>query len=233
MISIPLFPGQTHICGYLEDKLAQSVFVHPSYPITPSLYAQLLKQGFRRSGDGVYAPHCLHCSACIPARLPVEKFKPGRSQKRCMNRNVDTRAVVKPAIFEQAHYDMYLRYQTSRHSGGDMAKAGPDDYLDFLGSSWCNTRFVEFSINNELAGIAVVDQLEQVWSAVYTFFEPKFSHYSLGVYAVLWQIEQARLQKKEFLYLGFWIEACQKMAYKSAYQPLQLLIDNQWIEMPV
>ena len=24
-----------------------------------------------------------------------------------------------------------------------------------------------------------------------------------------------------------------KMAYKSDYQPLQLLIDNQWIEMPV
>jgi arginyl-tRNA--protein-N-Asp/Glu arginylyltransferase len=233
MISIPLFLTEKHPCGYLEGEHAQSVFVHPSFPVTTSIYAQLLEQGFRRSGDEIYAPHCPHCSACIPARLPLEKFKPGRSQKRCINKNIDTQAIVKPAVFEQAHYDMYLRYQAIRHSDGSMANASPDDYLRFLGSSWCDTRFVEFSINNELAGVAVIDQFEQAWSAVYTFFEPKFSSYSLGVYAVLWQIEQATLQQKEFLYLGFWIKACKKMAYKSDYQPIQLLIGNQWIEMSV
>ena len=90
---------------------------------------------------------------------------------------------------------------------------------------------IEFSINHELAGVAVIDQLDQAWSAVYTFFEPKFSSYSLGVYAVLWQIEHAYLEQKEFLYLGFWIKACKKMAYKSSYQPLQLLVDDQWIDM--
>jgi len=233
MISIPLFLTPEQPCAYLEEERAQSVFVHPAYPATTSIYAQLLGQGFRRSGNEIYAPHCPHCSACVPARLPVEKFKPSRSQKRCISRNINTKAIVKPAIFDQAHYDMYLRYQAVRHGDGSMANASPDDYLGFLGSSWCDTRFVEFSINNELAGVAVIDQFEQAWSAVYTFFEPKFSSYSLGVYAVLWQIEQACLQQKEFLYLGFWIEACKKMAYKTDYQPLQLLIDNQWIEMTV
>ena len=233
MISIPLFLTQEHPCGYLEGEQAQSVFVHPSCPITTAIYAQLIEQGFRRSGDEIYAPHCPHCSACIPTRLPVEKFKPSRSQKRCLNRNIDTKVIVKPAVFEQAHYEMYLRYQAIRHNDGSMANASPDDYLGFLGSSWCDTRFVEFSINNELAGVAVIDQFEQAWSAVYTFFEPKFSSYSLGVYAVLWQIEQAFQQQKEFLYLGFWIKACKKMAYKSDYHPIQLLIDKQWIEMPV
>jgi arginine-tRNA-protein transferase len=142
-------------------------------------------------------------------------------------------AVVKPAAFEPAHYALYLRYQAARHSEGSMADASPEDYIGFLGSSWCNTRFVEFFINNELAGIAVIDQFEQAWSAVYTFFEPKFASYSLGVYAVLWQIEQARLQQKDFLYLGFWIKACQKMAYKSDYQPLQLFVDHQWVGLTV
>ncbi|UOA08875.1 arginyltransferase [Methylobacter sp. S3L5C] len=233
MTSIPLFLSQKHPCSYLDGEQAQSVFVHPSYPITPSIYAQLIARGFRRSGDEVYAPHCSHCSACIPVRLPVKKFKPSRSQKRCLHKNIDTQVTVKPAIFEQAHYDMYLRYQNVRHSEGSMADASPDDYLDFLGSSWCDTRFIEFSIDNELAGIAVIDQFDQAWSAVYTFFEPKFSDYSLGVFAVLWQIEQVLLQQKEFLYLGFWIKACKKMAYKSDYQPIELLIDNQWLEMTV
>jgi len=213
MISIPLFLTQEHPCAYLEGEIAQSVFVHPTYPATTSIYAQLIEQGFRRSGDEIYAPHCPHCSACIPVRLAVEKFKPSRSQKRCLNKNTETKAIVKPAVFEQAHYDMYLRYQAIRHSDGSMANAGPDDYLNFLSSSWCDTRFVEFTINNELAGIAVIDQFEKAWSAV------------------LWEIEQATLQQKEFLYLGFWIKACKKMAYKSDYQPMQLLIDKQWINM--
>jgi leucyl-tRNA---protein transferase len=233
MISIPLFLTQQHPCSYLEGERAQSVFVHSSHPVTTSVYAQLIKQGFRRSGDEIYAPHCPQCMACIPARIPVEKFKPSRSQKRCIDKNIGTQVIVKPAILEQAHYDMYLRYQAARHCDGSMANSNPDDYIGFLGSSWCDTRFIEFSINNELAGVAVIDQFEQAWSAVYTFFEPKFSSYSLGVYAVLWQVEQAYLQQKEFLYLGFWIKACKKMAYKSNYQPIQLLIDDKWIEMNI
>jgi len=31
-----------------------------------------------------------------------------------------------------------------------------------------------------------------------------------------------------WLYLGYWIEASRKMAYKAAFQPLQRLIDGTW-----
>ncbi len=231
MISIPLVLSQEHPCGYLETKIAQSLFVHPSYSITTSTYAHLLEQGFRRSGEEVYAPHCSHCSACIPARLPLKKFKPSKSQRRCMRKNIETQVNIKPAIFEQAHYDMYLRYQAIRHPEGSMINTSPENYFSFLSSSWCNTQFVEFSIHNELAGIAIIDQFDEAWSAVYTFFEPKFSDYSLGVYAILWQIQQANIQQKEYLYLGFWLKDCPKMSYKTCYQPIQLLIDKQWVEM--
>ena len=231
MISIPLVLSQEHPCGYLETKIAQSLFVHPSYSITTSTYAHLLEQGFRRSGEEVYAPHCSHCSACIPARLPLKKFKPSKSQRRCMRKNIETQVNIKPAIFEQAHYDMYLRYQAIRHPEGSMINTSPENYFSFLSSSWCNTQFVEFSIHNELAGIAIIDEFDEAWSAVYTFFEPKFSDYSLGVYAILWQIQQANLQQKEYLYLGFWLKDCTKMSYKTCYQPIQLLIDKQWVEM--
>ena len=228
MISIPLFLSKPHPCSYLDDIAAQSAFVHPAYPITTEIYGQLLEQGFRRSGDDVYIPQCGECNACVPARIEVKHFRPKRKQKRCLNKNRDTQAVIKPAIYDPAHYAMYLRYQNTRHNAGSMANASPDDYVNFLGSSWCNTCFVEFSIDGELAAIAVVDQFANAWSAVYTFFEPKFADYSLGVYAVLWQIEQARLQRKEYLYLGFWIKDCQKMAYKMDYQPLQLLQNRVW-----
>ena len=233
MTSVPLFLTAPHPCSYLDDRLAQSAFIDPALPLTPALYSQLMALGFRRSGDDVYRPCCKLCSACIPVRLPVSRFRPNRSQKRCWRKHGKTVALIKPPVFEQAHYDMYMRYQTVRHADGDMASSSPGDYIRFLGSSWCETKFVEFSIGGELAGLAVIDQVDNALSAVYTFYEPKFADYSLGTYAVLWQIEQARLQQREYVYLGFWIKACKKMAYKSNYQPMQVFSDNGWHELPL
>ena len=109
-----------------------------------------------------------------------------------------------------------------------MAKSSPEEYLNFLGSRWCNTFFVEFLIDEQLIAVATVDRLDNALSAVYTFFDPDFSHLSPGMYAVLWQIEWGKQLKLDWLYLGFWIKDCQKMAYKIEYQPIELLIDNVW-----
>jgi leucyl-tRNA---protein transferase len=233
MISLPLYQTPEHACSYLEGELAQSIFVSPHFQMTTAVYSKLIAHGFRRSGDDVYKPHCAQCAACMPTRLAIAEFMASRSQQRCLKKNNLTKVVIKPAMFERSHYDLYLRYQKSRHSDGTMADSSPDDYIHFLSSTWCDTRFVEFLINDELACVAVVDLLENALSAVYTFFEPKFSSYSPGVYAVLWQIEQAKQLNKEFLYLGFWIKTCAKMAYKCRYQPMQVLLDKGWTELSV
>jgi leucyl-tRNA---protein transferase len=229
VISIPLFLTEKHPCSYLDGEYAQPAFVHPVFTMTTAIYSELIKQGFRRSGDEVYSPHCPDCTACIPSRLRVQEFLPSRSQKRCWQKNSNIKAVVKPPEFDKAHFDMFLRYQKTRHQQGSMAKSSKGDYIHFLKSNWCDTNFVEFLIDDELAAVAVVDQLDNALSAVYTFFDPKFSDYGLGVYAVLWQVEWAKQLQKEFLYLGFWIKQCKKMSYKSNYQPLQTLKDKQWV----
>ncbi|MFZ2312711.1 MAG: arginyltransferase [Methylobacter sp.] len=233
MTSVPLLITTPHPCSYLEGEQAQSAFVAPSFRLNTAIYSQLIAHGFRRSGDDVYSPYCAQCSQCVPVRLPVAQFKPSRSQKRCLQKNQQTTALIKPAVFEQAHYDLYLRYQNQRHTGGNMASSSPDEYIKFLGSSWCNTQFIEFHIADELAAVAIVDCLDNALSAVYTFFDPKFSSNSPGVYAVLWQIQHAQKQGLEWLYLGFWIADCQKMNYKNQYQPLQGLIDQQWTSLKI
>lgn len=228
MASIPLLITAPHPCSYLEGQQAQSAFVNPSFGLNTAVYSHLIAHGFRRSGDDVYCPYCPQCSQCVPVRLPVAQFKPNRRQQRCLQKNRQTTAVIKPAVFEQAHYDLYLRYQNQRHADGNMANSSPAEYIKFLGSSWCDTQFVEFFCAGELAAVAIVDRLNNALSAVYTFFDPKFSSYSPGVYAVLWQIQHAQRQGLEWLYLGFWIADCQKMSYKNQYQPLQGFINQQW-----
>ena len=44
----------------------------------------------------------------------------------------------------------------------------------------------------------------------------------------MWQIERARALRLDYLYLGYWIRGCRKMAYKSDYRPLELYVKNRW-----
>lgn len=228
MASIPLLITTAHPCSYLDTEQARSAFIDPVFGLSTPIYSYLIAHGFRRSGDDLYRPQCPQCSQCVPVRIAVAQFKPNRRQKRCWQKNRGTAVIIKDAAFDQTHYDLYLRYQNQRHAGGNMANTGPDEYMNFLSSSWCNSQFVEFFCAGELAAVAIVDQLDNALSAVYTFFDPKFSSYSPGVYAVLWQIQHAQKLGLEWLYLGFWIADCEKMNYKNQYQPLQGFINRQW-----
>lgn len=228
MTAIPIWLDAGHACGYLDDRVSRSGFVHPSVEMDTPLYSQLIAQGFRRSGDYVYRPYCEACQACVPTRLPVATFQPDRKQKRCQKRNAQTRVVVKAAEFDPRHFQLYQRYLNARHDKPGEDATTPDEYIKFLGSSWCETMFVEFLIGGQLAAVAVVDVVADGLSAVYTFFDPAFADSSPGVYAVLWQIETAKRLGLEYLYLGYWIKDCRKMRYKIDYQPLSGLIDGQW-----
>lgn len=229
MKSIPLILTREQPCSYLEGRLSSALFIEPSVPMTSDLYSALLEKGFRRSGEGVYRPYCSECSACLPVRLEVASFKPNRSQRRCWKRNAATHVAIKPAVFEQGHFDLYRRYQFARHADGDMAYSSAEDYIGFLASSWCRSHFVEFWVDRQLAAVAVVDQAGNALSAVYTFYEPGLAHYSLGTFAILWQIHYAEVSQSDYLYLGFWIKECRKMAYKNQFQPLEGLIDGRWV----
>ena len=68
---------------------------------------------------------------------------------------------------------------------------------------------------------------------MYTFFEPELKERSLGVYAILWEIEEAKRLNLEWLYLGFWIKDCQKMRYKAEYQPLECYYQGIWQQLTV
>lgn len=109
-----------------------------------------------------------------------------------------------------------------------MADSSPEEFINFLGSDWCDTLFVEFHLDGKLAAVAIVDLLDKALSAVYTFFDPELASHSLGTYAVLWQIEHAKQLGLDYLYLGYWIKQCRKMSYKDQYRPLYGFIDQQW-----
>ncbi|MDP3584638.1 MAG: arginyltransferase [Thiobacillus sp.] len=215
-------------CSYLPGRRARSQVATPTHMIDAHAYSALIRAGFRRSGQFTYRPHCEQCHACVPVRVEVARFVPNRTQRRCLKRNRHLSARFLPLDFKEEHYQLYRSYLGSRHAGGGMDRDGPDQYTQFLLSSNVDSVMVEFRDGETLVMVAVVDQIDDGISAVYTFFDPARDRDSLGVYGVLWQIELAKRLDLPYLYLGYWIGESPKMAYKQQYPPLEGLIDGRW-----
>ncbi|MGR9106926.1 MAG: arginyltransferase [Gammaproteobacteria bacterium] len=220
--------GNEHECDYLPGQTARSAFLLAPHERAGSDYRVLIERGFRRSGDLIYRPCCPACKACIPVRIPVERFSPSKTQSRTWTKNADLHVSKKPPVFDRVHFNLYRRYLQARHAGGGMCESGPEEYIRFLRSDWAGTFFYEFRLGQDVVAVAVVDHLEDSLSAVYTFFDPDLSQRSLGSFAILWEIEQTRRLGLPFLYLGYWIGACAKMSYKKNYRPIEGEVEGRW-----
>ncbi len=230
-------------CGYLPNRLAQSLIAAPQHLINAEVYSSLIQQGFRRSGKFSYRPHCENCQECVPVRIVVSEFAPKRSQKRALKQHQNLETRILPVEFHEEHYALYAEYQPSRHA--DTAKTGSteenevEQYQNFLCQSNVESVLVEFRENGVLKMVSVIDIVHDGISAVYTFYDTGDTgnngtatgkRTSYGTYNVMWQVEWAKSLNLPYLYLGYWIKDSQKMAYKQNYQPLEKLINGAWVQ---
>lgn len=217
-----------HECSYIDDRQAITIFVDPNYPVVMQQYSALAKLGFRRSGENIYRPHCTDCGLCIPVRVPVDEFKPNRSQRRNKTLNKDIVFKVKDAVFNDEHYNLYCRYMKGRHAGGGMDNDEPDSYESLIKADWSTSKLLEFKLGNKLIMVAVIDCFDDGVSAVYTFFDPEYSNRGPGVFGVLSEIDYVKTLQLDWLYLGYWNPKTNKMSYKSHYQPMEFFDGQEW-----
>jgi arginyl-tRNA--protein-N-Asp/Glu arginylyltransferase len=226
---LSFFLSASHECSYLAGREAASLVADPTIRLETKNYSELIQLGFRRSGGMAYRPHCGTCQACIAIRIPVVSFHPSRGQRRIWKKNDDLELTSLPLEFHEEHYQLYQRYQSTRHTGGSMDIDDREKYMSFFAADGLDTRLIEFRSAGTLLCVAVIDWLPAGLSSMYTFFDPEYEKRGLGFYAILWQIMKAQEIGLPHVYLGYWIKDCNKMSYKTRYRPYELFLRQQWL----
>ncbi len=216
-------------CPYLPGRLERSIVTPLAGSRAETAYDEMLRGGFRRSHLAAYRPACPGCRACVSARVCADSFVPSRSLRRVVARNAGIALNVLPALARPDHYTLFRRYLAARHPDGTMAAMGREGYGALVEESAVETRLAEFrSPGGRLYGVCVFDVVADGLSAVYSFYEPTRVKDSPGSYMILRLVEEARAQALPYLYLGYWIDGCDKMDYKARFRPLEVHGPEGW-----
>lgn len=226
---LPFFLTAPSPCPYLPGQLERKVFTKVDVGDGPGLNDALTHVGFRRSQSILYRPACERCSACRSARIPAAEAEFSRNQRRILKRNAHLARGLAPAEATPEHYGLLTKYLDARHGDGDMAGMDFYEFASMVEDGAQATELVEYRDEDGfLMGAALVDELSDGYSMVYSFFEPACEKDSLGAYMILDQIRRAREDGLEFVYLGYWVPGSAKMQYKARYRPLEILEPAGW-----
>jgi arginine-tRNA-protein transferase len=226
-------------CPYVRGRTERKLFTHLTHDKPPALIDSLLRGGFRRSQNVAYMPYCDTCQACVSVRVLVNAFEPARSMRRIDKANGDVVARRTPALPTSEQYRLFREYIDGRHSDGGMVDMTVLDFAMMVEDTIVETFMTEYRLagktpdeKGRLIGVSLCDRLSDGISMVYSFFEPEFEARSLGTYMILETIRHARDLKLPYVYLGYWIGASRKMAYKARFTPQEVLTPNGWTLRP-
>jgi len=226
-------------CPYLPGRQERKVFAHLPMLEAASVNDSLTLGGFRRSQNIAYRPACEGCAACVSARLPVADYRFSRSERRILARNDALARHVVEAEATREQFELLRRYLRSRHAGGGMAEMTWSDYVAMVEDTAVRTHVVEYRSRpidrgpGDLLGCALVDQLADGLSLVYSFFDPALARASPGSFIILDHVIQAAMLDLTYVYLGYWVQGSAKMDYKARFSPLEILRPNGWGLMSV
>ena len=213
--------------------MARSQVATPSHLIHADAYSGLVANGFRRSGMFTYRPYCDGCRACVPLRVPVQRFKPTRSQRRAWKAHTAPagaraapvlRARALPALpalpgrAATAAAAWTTTASTSTPSSCCKA-ASTRAWWSFASRRADGSRRAEDGVDPRRAERRPVGRLHLLRARR----RRQLRHLQRAV------ADRADAPLKlPHVYLGYWIERSPKMAYKAQFRPHELLVDGQW-----
>jgi len=214
-------------CAYIPNKKVRMHYKHIENA-TQSYNTALINRGWRRFGSYYFHPICESCSECKSLRINVDEFKLSKSQKKSIKRNKETEIIIQKPTLTQAHLDLYNKYHAFKHQKDNWThrNISPREYKEnFVEGAHDFGKEVLYIQDGEIIGVDLIDILDDGISSIYFYYDPDFPRLSLGIYSLLYQIELAKVLELPWIYLGYWVDGCKAFAYKSNFQPQEILND--------
>ena len=223
-------------CPYVAGRFERKVFTELKVGDAPEMNEALARIGFRRSQNIVYRPSCDTCNACVSVRVAATAFMPSVSQKRLLRRHADLDVRACEPWSTQEQFDLLQDYVGARHSSGGMARMDAYDFADMVEQTPVDTVVVEYreppsadGRPGRLVGACLTDKQSDGLSMVYSFFAPDLAERrGLGTYIILDHVVRAGHAGLPYVYLGYWIDGCDRMEYKTRFKPVELLGAYGW-----
>jgi leucyl-tRNA---protein transferase len=109
------------------------------------------------------------------------------------------------------------------------------DYADMIEQSPVDTYVVEYREPSngdrpgKLIGVCLTDRQGDGLSMIYSFFDPDHpARDGLGTFIILDHITRAGQAGLPYVYLGYWIDGCRRMEYKTNFRPMERLGPSGW-----
>ncbi|MFM6854655.1 MAG: arginyltransferase [Sphingopyxis sp.] len=225
-------------CPYLPGRSERKVFTELNGSNAAELNDALGRIGFRRSQGVAYRPSCQSCQACVSVRVLTQDFQPTSSQKRTLKNNADLIVEARAPWATEEQYALLSRYLASRHPDGGMADMSEQDFAGMIEHSPVESCVVEYRERNadgtagRLVGACLTDRQSDGLSMVYSFFETDdIGRKGLGTFIILDHILRAGRAQLPYVYLGYWIEGSDRMAYKTKFRPMERLGQDGWFDI--
>ena len=212
-------------CAYVENQ-KMNMNHRQVDVVTISFATKATQRGWRRFGRNYIYPECTTCSECKSLRIDISKFKYSKSQRKTINRNDDTKIVIREPLATQENVDLYNKYhayKAQKSSWNNKAINRTEYYETYVSGAFEFGKELRYYIDDKLVCVDLIDILEDGISAVYCYYDPDYPRFSLGKYSLLYQIHLANSLGLKWIYLGNWIEGYQAFKYKESFQPLEVL----------
>jgi arginine-tRNA-protein transferase len=224
-------------CPYLPGRSERKVFTELKGPHADQLNEALGRIGFRRSQTVAYRPSCLDCQACVSVRVLATSFKNSGTQKGDLKRNSDWIVTECRPWATDEQFELLARYLGHRHPDGGMSAMDELDYADMIEHTPVSTVVTEYreplpnGKPGRLVGACLTDRQGDGLSMIYSFFDADSAERrGLGTFIILDHIRRAAEAGLPYVYLGYWIDGSDRMAYKANFRPIEKLTPAGWVE---
>jgi len=222
-------------CPYLPGKVERKVFTELTGRNSSELNEALGRIGFRRSQSVAYRPSCVDCTACVSVRVVASEFTPSASQRKQIRRNADLEVTACRPWSTEEQFELLRKYLAARHPGGGMIEMDEHDFADMIEQTPVRSHVLEYrepSVDGKpgrLVGACLTDQQSDGLSMIYSFYDVgEGARRGLGTTIILDHIVRAARMGLPNVYLGYWVEGSDRMAYKTNFRPLEKLSRDGW-----